>query len=276
LRLKYLFELTGFNTSISSPFFILVTLFGILFSTTDRLMAAEITIPFGPGEKITFEVGWGFINAGTSYLSVLDTVLVDDNICWQIESRAHTNKVLSKLYPVNDSIISLMDIKKLFSRGIKKRLREGTYKRDREYRIEPENSQVLKISKGKVKKTRLLDHPVQDVLSAFYWVRTRDIKVGDVLHVEAIDNMKTYNLAVKVLKRETVKVKAGKFDCFKIQPIILGEGLFKAKGEIFVWITADERRIPIKMKSKIFIGAIDANMIEYIPPNAPSVESVLP
>jgi hypothetical protein len=111
---------------------------------------------------------------------------------------------------------------------------------------------------------------VQDVLSAFYWVRTQDFKVGDVLEVEAMDNLKTYRLAVKVLDREKVKVKAGTFDCFKIQPVLLGEGLFKAKGEVFIWVTADEARIPVMMKSKIFIGSISAKMINYTPASTPA------
>jgi hypothetical protein len=89
--------------------------------------------------------------------------------------------------------------------------------------------------------------------------------VGQVLEVEAVDDLKAYRLAIKVLAREKVKVKAGEFDCFKIQPILLGEGLFKAKGEVFIWVTADERRIPVKMKSKIFIGAISAGMVSYTP-----------
>ena len=70
---------------------------------------------------------------------------------------------------------------------------------------------------------------------------------------------------VKVLGRETVKLKSGTFDCFKVQPILLGEGLFKAKGEVIIWLSADERRIPVKMKSKIFIGAISATMTSYTP-----------
>jgi hypothetical protein len=80
--------------------------------------------------------------------------------------------------------------------------------------------------------------------------------------------MKTYHLAVRVLERETVKLKSGEFDCFKIQPVLLGEGLFKAKGEVFIWLTADERRIPVRMRSKIFIGSISANMIDYRPPRS--------
>jgi len=223
-------------------------------------------VPFGLGERITFKVGWGLINAGTSWLEVMDTVRVDGRSCWKLHSRAKTNDFLSALYPVDDRVISFMDREGLFSRGIEKHLREGRFKRDRTLAIRPEAQEMLRLKGEEVEQRAELDRFVQDVLSAFYWVRTQPLEVGRVLYVEAVDNMKTYSLAVKVLARERVRVKAGEFDCFKIQPILLGEGLFKSKGEIIIWITADERRIPVKMKSKIFIGSIKALMVEYRPP----------
>lgn len=226
-------------------------------------------VPFGVGERIEFSVGWGLVNAGSSTLSVLDTVRVNGHLCWRIQSQAQSNEVLSKLYPVRDKVVTWMDTEGLFSRGLHKNLNEGTYKKVRDYSIVPERRMVVKRKEGQPVDTLRIRGPVQDVLSAFYWVRTQPLAVGQVLEVEAVDDMKSYRLAVKVLARETVKLKSGSFDCFKIQPILLGEGLFKAKGEVFIWLTADERRIPVKMKSKIFIGAISATMTKYTPGRQP-------
>ncbi len=223
-------------------------------------------IPFGPGEEIQFRIGWGFINAGTSWLRVKDTVTVRDRLCWQIESEARSNEVISKLYPVRDRVLSWMDVRDLTSRGVAKHLREGSFKRDRVFEIDPEGGEIRQLKEGELHKQAELEHHVQDVLSAFYWVRTQPLEVGRELHVKAVDNMKHYELAIRVLKRETVKVRAGEFDCFLIQPLLVGDGLFKADGEIWIWVTADERRIPVKMKSKIFIGSIHAQMENYRPP----------
>jgi hypothetical protein len=222
-------------------------------------------VPFSIGEKITFSVGWGLVNAGTSSLSVQDTVRVNGHLCWRIQSQAQSNEVLGKLYPVKDKVLTWMDCRGLFSRGLHKNLSEGTYKKVRDYAILPERGMIIKQKDGQAVDTLRIHGPVQDVLSAFYWVRTQPLAVGKVLEVEAVDDLKSYRLAIKVLAREQVKLKGGTFDCFKIQPILLGEGLFKAKGEVFIWVTADERRIPVKMKSKIFIGAISASMIQYQP-----------
>lgn len=227
--------------------------------------AAAPRVPFGVGEVIKFSVGWGMVNAGTSSLSVLDTVRVGGHLCWRIQSQAQSNEVLSRLYPVRDRVITWMDVRGLFSRGLHKNLSEGTYKKVRDYSIQPERGMVVKRKDGQPVDTLRIRGPVQDVLSAFYWVRTQPLAVGRVLEVEAVDDLKAYRLAIKVLSREKVRLKTGDYDCFKIQPILLGEGLFKAKGEVFIWVTADERRIPVKMRSKIFIGSISANMTSYTP-----------
>ncbi|MDP2360390.1 MAG: DUF3108 domain-containing protein [bacterium] len=237
----------------------------VLLVATPLPAATPAKTPFSVGEKITFSVGWGLINAGSSSLSVLDTVRLNGHLCWKIQSQAQSNDVLSKLYPVRDRVVTWMDVKGLFSRGLHKNLHEGTYRKERDYSIQPENGLVVKRKDGQATDTLRIRGPVQDVLSAFYWVRTQPLSVGKVIEVEAVDDLKAYRLAIRVLARETIKLKHGEFDCYMIQPILLGEGLFKAKGEVFIWLTADERRIPVRMKSKIFIGAINASMVDYLP-----------
>ncbi len=63
-------------------------------------------------------------------------------------------------------------------------------------------------------------------------------------------------------KKERVKVDAGEFDCVVVDPILRATGLFKSKGRLLVWLTDDERKLPVQMKSKIFIGYITAELKE--------------
>jgi len=101
----------------------------------------------------------------------------------------------------------------------------------------------------------------QDVLSCFYWFRSMDLTPGkDALIRVAADDMKSYDLLVNVLRKERVKVLAGSFDCILVQPHLKFEGIFQQKGEVFIWITDDARRIPVKIQSKIAIGAININL----------------
>ena len=104
---------------------------------------------------------------------------------------------------------------------------------------------------------------MQDVLSAFYYVRTLDLEVGRDVFLAAHSSKKTYEMRVIVHRRETVKTDLGTFDCFVVQPIMLGEGLFKQEGDLVIYITADERRIPVLMKTKLPVGSITASLKEF-------------
>jgi hypothetical protein len=57
-------------------------------------------------------------------------------------------------------------------------------------------------------------------------------------------------------------VGAGAFDCLVVEPVLKYSGIFENKGKLTVWVTDDQRRIPVLMRSKILIGAISAVLEE--------------
>jgi hypothetical protein len=104
---------------------------------------------------------------------------------------------------------------------------------------------------------------VQDIFSSLYYVRTQDLQVGKTIELD-VNTRKNWPLYVNVLKRETIKVEAGKFDCFVVEPKLRDKGLFVQKGKsLKVWITADKHRIPVKMEAEVMIGSVEAELIEY-------------
>ena len=90
-----------------------------------------------------------------------------------------------------------------------------------------------------------------------------DLESGTDLMVPAHTSRKNYNMKVIVHGRETVEVPAGKFDCFVVEPIVEGEGLFKHEGRITIYISADEHRVPVLVKTKVPVGSIDVALREY-------------
>ena len=73
---------------------------------------------------------------------------------------------------------------------------------------------------------------------------------------------KSQPIEVRVLGRQRVETPAGTFDCVAIEPILRAAGIFKNKGRLIIWLTADDRRIPVMMKSKVTIGSISVVLIE--------------
>ena len=73
---------------------------------------------------------------------------------------------------------------------------------------------------------------------------------------------------IVVLRKEQVQVPAGRFDAVVIQPIIKSKGIFSEKGEAQIWLSDDDRRIMLQMKSKLSFGSLNLYLKSYRPPTA--------
>jgi hypothetical protein len=72
-----------------------------------------------------------------------------------------------------------------------------------------------------------------------------------------------YDLDVRYLGKETIEVPAGKFDCIVIEPLVKEGGLFKSEGSIIIYMTNDEAKMPVRVKTKVIIGSINADLTSY-------------
>jgi hypothetical protein len=215
-------------------------------------------VPFGVGERLVYSVQYGLITAGEATLEIRNIATLNGNPCYRIVSDARTNDFFSKFYAVRDRYESCMDTVALYSLRYEKHLREGKFKRD-------ERVDFDQIGHKAVYKDKVVPIPpmAQDVLSAMYYVRTLPLEVGQSISLANHTDGKNYPLIVKVHARERVKVDAGEFDCFVVEPILRGPGVFTQKGRLTVWVTADEHRIPVLMKSKVVIGHVAAVLKSY-------------
>ena len=205
---------------------------------------------FDVGEHLLFDIRYGPINAGQSSMAVTEIVTLNGHPSFHIQTKAWSNTFFSKFFKVEDVVDSYIDQRGIFSWKFEKHLREGSYHADQLYTYDQYNNIAIT-----PKDTLEVAPFVQDVLSAFYFVRTQDLEPGDTLKVENQSDSKVYPLNVIVHKRETVKVPAGKFKCIVVEPVMRGEGIFKARGRIIVHLTDDERKLPVLMTSKIYIKA---------------------
>ncbi len=210
---------------------------------------------FQVGEKLTFSVGYEFVPAGKSILSVVGILEINGRSVYQITSRTSSYRFFDPFFKVRDEITSYIDTKTLQSIKFRKRLREGSYSYDYSVDFDPASmSAVSKSPNG----ARLVEIPefTLDVLSAMYYMRTLDLKIGRTVTVTVLDNDKLYPLDIKTVRRERISTRAGTFDCLVIIPELKSGGLFKNEGRIIAWVTDDHRKIPVLMKSKAIIGDI--------------------
>lgn len=210
-------------------------------------------------ERLVFDIIWGgwsfrWVNAGKATLELLPTERPDQ---WRIRSLAWCNKFFQSFYPVRDTVSSLIDARGIYPLRFEKRLHEGGY-----------HAKVSAVYDQKAHTLATLDTTLSiepfthDVLSAFYFIRTQPLKVGDSFDLAAVSGKKKYNLRVICHGRETVKVPAGEFKTLMVEPVLKGDGLFKAKGKLIIWVTDDAHHVPVKMQSKIPVGSIKAELVE--------------
>ncbi|MFH2036074.1 MAG: DUF3108 domain-containing protein, partial [Candidatus Zixiibacteriota bacterium] len=215
-------------------------------------------IAFGPGEKLTFDIGYGFINAGTATLEVVDLIEYNERPCHQIVTTARSNKFFSSFYKVEDRVESLIDAIGIFSWRFEKNLSEGSYRSVKVCEFDQENNLVHYED-----STYDVGRYVQDALSAMYYVRTQDLNVGVSIFIDNFTDGKHYPLEVKVLKKETINIKAGKFDCLVVEPLLQSSGIFQHEERLTVWLTDDRLKLPVLMKSRVLVGSISAELTDY-------------
>jgi hypothetical protein len=210
---------------------------------------------FSLGEHLVFDIAYGFVKAGTATMGIPDTARVGGRPCLHIVTTAESSPFLSNLFKVRDRVESLLDADGIFSWRFEKHLREGRYKADRFEIYDQSNRRVF------YRNDTIPAPPyVMDILCAFYFARTQKLEVGGHVDLDAFGDGAVYPLRVLVHRRETVKVPAGSFSCIVIEPVIKGEGIFNQKGKLTIWLTDDERRIPVLLKSKVLIGSIDCRL----------------
>ncbi|OGC75990.1 MAG: hypothetical protein A2145_00755 [candidate division Zixibacteria bacterium RBG_16_40_9] len=215
---------------------------------------------FGVGEKLEYSVNYGFINAGSAIMEIDAIIDIRGHKCFRIISTAKSNNFFSTFYRVNDRVLSFIDVAGIYSIWFEKHLREGNFKSDRWVSFHQDKN----IAINNKSDTIAIPEFVQDVLSAMYYIRTQPLEVGKSILVDNHTDNKNYPLEVKILRKEKIKVDAGKFECFVVEPLLQeGAGVFQHKGKLTVWLTDDQYRLPVLMKSKIFVGSISAELERY-------------
>ncbi len=213
---------------------------------------------FAVGEELIFSLEYGPIRAGTGAMKVLGIEEINGKECYHVVSEAKSSNFFSYFFKVDDRMDSYIDIHGIFSRKFEKRIREGKFTSDQVITYDQENN--LAFFKGDSLK---ISSFVQDALSIFYYVRTQDLEVGKSIIVDSFTDGKLYPLEVAVLRIEEVEVEAGRFECFVIEPSFRGSSVFGQKGKLKIWLTNDERKMIVLMKSKVPFGNIYAKLMEY-------------
>jgi len=223
----------------------------ILQLALNQLTTAQLVRPFAPGEKLNYSAWFNFIKGGESSLEILDVVEINGAPAYHVRSVTRSQPFFYRFYKVRDYMDSWIDTSGQFSRRFSKSLREGKYRKKYSVNFDYEAGVAVSAS-----DRDSIPPMVQDGLSLFYYVRTLDIKVGDIIRINYFDNDSLRPFLIKVEKIETVKAPIGERECFVLAPFLESGKPLKHKSKVTIYLSADEQRIPVIISNEARFGSL--------------------
>jgi Protein of unknown function (DUF3108) len=223
--------------------------------------------PFDGGERSVYKASWNGIPVATADVSTTSHV-IDGKRFYTVRVEARSSAALDLIWKMRDTITSTIEAKALAPTRFTFSQRENRKVIDTDARFDRNAKKwfVHRDERRKVKKYEFDQPPnTVDPITAVYLARSQDFKVGDHLYFNIFGGKYRYLLDLEVERREKVQIASGSVDAFKIVPRIknlMKQGYAERLNEASVWISADERRIPVMLSSKIFVGNIYIERIE--------------
>ncbi|MBI2095486.1 MAG: DUF3108 domain-containing protein [Candidatus Omnitrophica bacterium] len=225
--------------------------------------AREIAAPLAAprvGERLVYDVFWMGIPVGIGTLEVKEKTTVDGRRVFHLEATARTGAFLSKLYPVEDQVRSLVDAEKFYSIEFRKTLREGRYRADERVRYDYAARKGYYESFWNKSKKEIPLGPggyVRDILGVFYWFRLQKAEVGRSIKTVVNSEEKNWDVELRVLSRQTKEIKGrGAFDTILVEPKTRLKGVLYRRGRALVYFTTDPRRLPVWITLKTPFGPV--------------------
>jgi len=226
------------------------------------------TLPFEVGERLTYNVAWKVFDAGIATMVLAEKTSFQNEESYRINATVYSTGIVSALFKVVDVFESFFQARDLCSRRITKKIQEGRRHRETTVTFDSKTHQARMEDRDlnrpdlPSKLTQSSIPPcVQDVISALYAIRTKNLRVGELVRFPISDGGRTYDVTVETQAQEEVRTPAGTFQAYRLEPKVF-DGLFKSKGRLFVWLTADAARMPVQLKAKINIGTITAALTQ--------------
>jgi hypothetical protein len=229
---------------------------------------AEKETAFKPGEWLKFRMHYGFLNASYATLRVKSDSINGIPV-YHVVGHGETSGFASIFFKVDDTYESYFDKEDGKPYKFVRNISEGGYTKDVEIDFDYENQKaVLNDKKNKKKQDLKLQDSVQDLMSAFYYLRNNynadSLEVGKSINMKMLyDNEGVHNFKLKYLGKEIVKTKYGKVECHKFRPYVQSGRVFKEQESLSLWVSTDKNRIPIKIRAELSVGAIEADIDGY-------------
>ena len=225
--------------------------------------------PFEGGEKAVYRASWnGLFSVATAEIFTSPAV-VNGRQIYNVRVETKTSRALDLIWKMRDTVLATFDAKALKPSSFSFHQRENSRVIDTEARYNDSTKRwaVNRQQVGKRMKSYEFDSQnTLDPLTAVYLARSLDFKTGDRLYFKVFGGRYRYLLELHIERKEPVILESGKtVEAYRIIPRlqnITKRGYAERLNEAVIWISADERRMPVKLSSKITFGSVYLELIE--------------
>lgn len=219
---------------------------------------------YQPGEVLTYQVKWEFVPVATAVLQVLPTKTIDGLPVNHFSVDVATNQAIDAVYKVRDRIDAYADGGMTQSVLFKKKQREGKTKRNVTVSFDRQNLTAQYSNAGRSRPPIVIRPGTFDPVSLFYAFRLQDLQENSVLEAPVTDGKSLVIGKARIHGREWVEIGLGRFETLLVEPDIKDAGgVFENSqdAELQVWLTADSRRIPVKVACRAPVGRFIAELV---------------
>lgn len=219
------------------------------------------------GEHLQYDAKFGILNIGGAALEVAGLDTIRDIAALHIRFVIDGGNFLYQLHNEWDSWVAVEDFT---SRRFVQDHNEGGRTYHNAYDIYPDSGFYRQEGVDSVFPTSAF--PLDDA-AFFYFVRTVPLEVGARYEFDRYFKPDRNPVVLEVIARDTVDVPAGRFDCLVVRPIIKGGGIFREGADGRLWITNDDRRLVVQIKSRFYFGSLTFRLTKITRRDAPPAES---
>ena len=220
---------------------------------------------FQVGEYLKYRVHYGFIDAGYAELEVKEAVRLANRDVLHIKGFGRSTGLVEWTFKTRDYYETYFDPVEMVPVEFIRDIDEGGYKTKRHILFDREDQTAVDLDFDEDSTFRITSQ-MQDLFSAFYFSRSLDasgLKKGDKIPIEIFLDHEPFEMQLKFLGRETIKSDFGKIRCMKFRPVVQDGRVFRDEDSVELWISDDENKIPVLVKSKLLIGSLKMELVDY-------------
>lgn len=211
---------------------------------------------FQAGEVLKYKLKYGFITAAEGTIKVEDSDLkFNGKPTYKLLVDGETSGTFDVFYKIRDHYDSYIDKENLKPYFYQENIREGSYRRQDKARFHQEDKKVV-ATKGTFATPTTQTF---DLVSAYYFARSLDIskiKINDFVKLNYFLGDEVSQLEIQFVGREVIKTKLGKIRCLKFSPSIKPGRIFRKDSRLYLWVTDDGNRVPVKAQVEIIVGSV--------------------